>query len=350
MTDFEPGRLPASDPTSVFRYRDRLYAVDLIGAALVEFDFFTWLCGRESTTEAEICRHFGFAARPVDVMVTLFAANGYLERNGGELRATELAREFLAKDSPWFMGPYYDSLSDRPVLKDMVKVLRSGKPTNWGSAESEKDDWHVAMEREDFAQMFTAAMDCRGLYLGQILAQKLDLRGRRHVLDIGGGSGIYACLLASANPGLKATILEKSPVDAISRKAVAGRGCQSQVSVATADMFGDPWPEADVHLWSNVLHDWDVPEVERLLTLSAKRLPPGGLVVIHEALINEAKTGPREVAEYSALLMNVTQGKCYAVSEYRDMLEKLGFTNISAQSTAVDRGMVLGEIPETCGG
>lgn len=340
MTDFDPSLFPVSDPTSVFRYRDRLYAVDLLGAAIVEFDFFTWLNDQTAVSGGDICAHFGFAPRPVDVMVTLFVANGYLERVGDEIQLTDQAREFLVKGSPWYMGPYYDSLSERPVLKDMVKVLKSGKPTNWGSSDSEQDDWHAAMEREDFAEMFTAAMDCRGLFLGQHLARQLKLGPRKHVLDIGGGSGIYACVLAEMNPGLRATVLEKSPVDEIARKAILKRACQDRVEVAAGDMFTDPWPETDVHLFSNVLHDWEEPEVETLLRRSAQYLPAGGLVVIHDALLNEDKSGPIEVAEYSALLMNVTQGKCYAISEYRSLLERIGFGQVTAESTAADRGFM----------
>jgi hypothetical protein len=36
-----------------------------------------------------------------------------------------------------------------------------------------------------------------------------------------------------------------------------------------------------VHLLSNVLHDWDVPEVRAILKRSAESLAPGGLVIIH---------------------------------------------------------------------
>jgi hypothetical protein len=55
-----------------------LYAVDLLTAAVVHLDFFTWLAINPSTKE-QICAHYGFAERPVDVMLTLFVANTFLE-------------------------------------------------------------------------------------------------------------------------------------------------------------------------------------------------------------------------------------------------------------------------------
>ena len=102
-------------------------------------------------------------------MLTLFVAMGFLKRDGGIFSLTGLAREHLVRTSPWFIGPYYASLKERPVCRDLLNVLRTDKPANWGSLNSEKE-WARAMEDEEFASQFTAAMDCRGVYLGQGVA------------------------------------------------------------------------------------------------------------------------------------------------------------------------------------
>jgi hypothetical protein len=184
-------------------------------------------------------------------------------------------------------------------------------------------------------------MDCRGHYLGGALARTLDLRGRTRLLDVAGGSGIYACTLVAHHPGLRATVMEKPPVDGIAARQVAERGCADRVSVHTADMFEEAWPAGhDVHLFSNVLHDWDVSQVRALLARSASALPAGGLVAIHDAFIDAGKTGPLPVAEYSALLMHSTQGKCYATSEYDVLLAEAGFDGMRYQATAADRGVM----------
>ena len=62
-------------------------------------------------------------------------------------------------------------------------------------------------------------------------------------------------------------------------------------------MLDGPLPGGhDVHLFSNVLHDWDETVVRRLLQASARALPAGGLVVVHEAFLNADKTGPLHIA------------------------------------------------------
>lgn len=331
---------PTTDPLKVYRYRDGLYAVDLLTAAVVHLDFFSWLAANPSSKE-HICEHFGFAERPVDVMLTLFTANGFIEHGNGVFHATPTAREHLTSGSPWNLMPYYASLKDRPITQDYIRVLKTDKPANWGGDKAALD-WHKAMETEAFSKSFTAAMDCRGLYLGQALAKQLDLSGRRHLLDIGGGSGIYACSLVAHHAGLRATVFEQSPVDRIARKCIGERRFSDRVSVAVGDMFKDALPaDCDVHLFSNVLHDWGVGEVKELLAISHRALPVGGLLIIHDAFINADKTRPLPVAEYSALLMHSTQGKCYSVGEYAELLKEAGFEPGAYADTAADRGFMV---------
>jgi len=292
MASFDLTELPKSDPTPLLRHRDGIYAADFLACAILHLDLFSWLMGSPASLE-EICEHCQIHERPADVLMTLACANDLVEREGDRFSVTELCREHLDRASPWSLESYYASLEDRPVVKEVLAVLQTGKPGNWESEMSEAD-WHESMESAEFARMFTAAMDCRGVFLGQRLAAKLDLSGRSRVLDIGGGSGIYACCLVAVNEGLGATVFEKSPVEAIAESEISRREMSDRIKVLEGDMFEDIFPDGhDVHLLSNVLHDWDLAEVETLLHKSYQTLPCGGLVVAHEAFLNEEKTGPR---------------------------------------------------------
>jgi hypothetical protein len=336
---FDLRTVPGTDPVGIYRVRDGIYAADMLLAAIVHLDLFSWL-EKNPATRAEVCRAFVTAARPTDVMLTLFAAMGFVEERQGVFHLTPLAGEHLVKTSPWFLGPYYESLKNRPVALDLLKVLRTGKPANWGS-EKDGKDWHLAMATEEFAAQFTAAMDSRGVYLAQAVAKSIDLSHRRHVLDIAGGSGVYACSLVTHHPHLLATVFEKSPVDRIAARAIASRGCAAKVAVAAGDMLDGPLPgDADVHLYSNVLHDWDEPVVRQLIAQSFAALPPGGLVVIHDAFLNAVKDGPLHVAEYSVLLMHSSEGRCYSTREMEVYLTDAGFRDASYRDTAAARGVM----------
>jgi len=336
---FDLRSVPHTDPVDIYRVRDGLYAADMLLTAIVHLDLFSWLAARPASKPA-ICRALDLADRPADVMLTLFVAMGLLEEREQVFDRTAKAREHLVRTSPWYLGPYYESLKNRPVALDLLEVLRTGQPANWGSQKNAKD-WHVAMESEAFAAQFTAAMDCRGVYLAQAAAKVLDLSGRRRLLDIAGGSGVYACSLVMHHPHLSATVLERPPVDRIAARAIADRGCSARVNTIAGDMLAGPLPaDADAHLYSNVLHDWDEPVVRQLVRKSFDALPSGGTIVIHDAFLNAARNGPLHVAEYSVLLMHSTEGRCYSTGEMGRYLEDAGFRDVIYRDTAAARGVM----------
>jgi len=317
-------RRPKTDPTELYFHRDGIYAPELVAAAVVGLDFFSWLA-KSPSDFATICSSFGFAQRPADVMLTLFCAMGYLEKNAAIFHLTELGREFLVRDSPWFIGPYYTHMADRPIYQGLLETLRTDKPGGWAGVKSRKP-WAESMQEDAFAEQFTGTMDCRGLYVGPVLAERLDLRGRHHLLDIAGGSGIYSCCIAAAHPEIKATVFERPPVDRVAAKCIAKRGYSDRVSIAAGDMLTRPLPTGyDVHLWSNALHDWDSPTNRRLVQKSFAALPSGGLVVIHDRHLNREKTGPLRIAAHSVFLMAGTQGRYYSIAEIEEFLEEAGF-------------------------
>jgi predicted O-methyltransferase YrrM len=333
-------RAPSTDATRLYRSRDELYATDMLIAALVGIDFFTWLDSHPGTVD-DIASHFGFHRRPVDVMTTLFVAMELLERSGETLRLSAVGREHLVASSPWFMGPYFPKVTDRPIARDLLDVLRTGQPARFASRKDEPD-WHRAMEGEKFADEFLAAMDVRGRITGQALAANVPFDRHSRLLDVGGGSGIFACAVAARVPDLRATVLEKPPVDRISRRRIEAWGLQSRVDVIARDMLTEPLPEGyDVHLFSNVLHDWDTDIVRQLLEASARSLPRGGAIVIHDAFLNAGKTGPLEIAAYSVLLMHVTQGRCYSTAEMEGWLRAAGFDGPAVYPTAVERSALV---------
>jgi 3-hydroxy-5-methyl-1-naphthoate 3-O-methyltransferase len=337
-------RRPKTDPTDIFHQRDGIYAPELFAAALVALDFFSRL-DKSPADLPTICKSFGFAERPVDAMLTLFCAMGYIEKRGATFHLAKVSREFLVRDSPWFVGPYFTHFADRPIYQGLLETLRTDKPGGWAGTKTRKP-WAESMEDDKFAEEFTATMDSRGVYVGPVLAASLDLKPHRHLIDIGGGSGIYACCIAAAHPHLKATVFEKPPVDRVTRKCVAKRGFSERVGVAPGDMFRDPFPaDGDVHLWSNALHDWDADTAKRLLAKSFAALPAGGLVVVHDKHLNREKTGPLRIAAHSVFLMAGTEGRFYSISEITEFLAAAGFVDVHYREVILDYSVITARKP-----
>jgi O-methyltransferase len=338
-----PPHTTPPDPDGLLQLRDGIYAADLVVAAVAWFDFFTWLDANRSDIEG-ICEGLAIAERPADVLCTLLAAMGLIERQGPLLATTSLARRYLVEGAPSDLRPYYSSLKERPACRELAAVLRTDEPAAWSSAPC-GTDWSAALADPEFAASLTDAMDSRGTVLAPVLAGCLDLSGAGRLLDIAGGSGVYACALVERFPTLEATVLERPPVDDAARLLLARRGYGRRVGVVTGDLFAELPGGYDVHLFSHVLHDWGEQDVRKALERSFDALPPGGLLVDHDTHINWEKTGPLAVAQYSVLLMHSTRGKCWSFTELLDLLTDVGFEAVAVSAVAADRTIVTARRP-----
>jgi len=331
--------IPPVSPERIIGLRESAFAVDVFIAAVSYFDFFNRLAKAPADIET-ICSSLGIKARPADVMLTLFKAYGFIKEKQGIFSLTDVSKQYLTRESGFDLSSYVGSLKNRPICEDMVKVLRTGKTANWAAAKEGKD-WAKSMEDGSFAESFSAGMNSRGAYLAHGLLNAIDLSDCRKWLDIGGASGIYTTKLVKKYPKLRAAIFEKPPVDKVAAYAVKKLKLNDKIKIVPGDMFRDELPRGyDVHFISHVLHDWDLPQVKIILQNSYRNLSDGGTVVIHDAYINKTKTGPLSVAEYSVLLMFLSEGKCYSISEMNALLKDAGFKDIAYKPTILNRGIV----------
>jgi SAM-dependent methyltransferase len=336
------------DPTFLYRLRDGVYAADLLIAVVARLDLFTWLAAHCPVPASELRDGLGLAERPTDVLLTYCAALGLVDRDLDEddrIALTEPARRHLVAGSPHDLRAYYGSVAERPAVAELLDVLRTDRPAAWASAD-DGSDWAGRLGDPAFAARITAAMDARGAFLAPALAAAVADVPLTALLDVGGSSGVYAAAVLADRPSARGAVFERGPVDVAARTLLAERGWADRIDVVTGDMFTDPLPSGfDVHLYSQVLHDWDRPRVEQLLAASYAALPPGGRLIDHDAHLNADKRGPLPVAEYSVLLMHSTPGKCWSVGELGDMVRRAGFVDVEHRPSAGDRGVLLARKP-----
>jgi hypothetical protein len=328
------------DPTPLLRLREGVYLGDLVIAAISDLDLFTKL-GDESWSPADIAALLGLEERPAAVMCDLLESLDLLVRDGGTLTPSAAARAYLTAEAPGDLRPYFASLRERPAVSELAGVLRTGRPAAWSSAAA-GEDWAARLDDPGFAEGFTAAMDARARVLAPALAEALADVPARRVLDIAGGSGAYGCALLDGRPELQVGVLERAPVDEVARTLLHRRGCDS-VDVVAGDMFEGLPAGYDLHLFSHVLHDWDIAAVGALLRSSFAALPAGGRVVDYDAHLGSS--GGPAVAAYSVLLMHSTEGRCYRAREISDLMRAAGFIDVDVRPTVGDRSAVCARRP-----
>lgn len=162
-------------------------------------------------------------------------------------------------------------------------------------------------------------------------AAEIDLGGRTHLLDIGGGPGTYAIHFCQANPRLRATLFDRSTTEPIAAATVRQYGMEERIRFTSGDFTTDPLPKGDYDVvWmSHVLHGLGPDASTALIGKCAEALTPGGMILIHDFFLDETKDGPEFAALFALnMLVNNPAGRTYSEGEVRDMLLQAGVVGI----------------------
>ena len=76
------------------------------------------------------------------------------------------------------------------------------------------------------------------------------------MLDVGGGSGAHAIGAAQRWPDLEVVVFDLAPICSLAEEFIARHGLQGRVRTEAGNMWADEFPPADVHLYSQIYHDW----------------------------------------------------------------------------------------------
>jgi len=338
-------QIPSTDPAQIVEHFRGAYGTELLTAAVTEFDVFGRLDRRPLSFD-ELRTQIGLERRPANVLVTALRAMRLLQsRSDQKLGPTEIAREHLVRGAPFDMSDYIGLAAESPGVREMVARLRSNRPAgqdDQGAAYIFREGLESAMEQEASARHFTLALAGRAKNVAPVLAARVPLSDANVLLDVGGGTGIYAIACLQKNPLLRAIVWDRPEVLKVAAEMAVDYGVSDRLQCRAGDMFTDPVPEADVVLLSNVLHDWDEPVCQELIGRCAERLPSGGKLLIHDAFLDDDLGGPLPIALYSAALFCFCAGRAYSAAEYRVWLAEAGLTSGDVTPTLIHCGVLAG--------
>lgn len=336
---------PQTDPTPIFEHFRGSYGTELLAAAVAHFGLFGRLAAGPLSAE-DLREQLKLEVRPATVLFTALCAMGLLSRRAGDkLSLTAIAAEHLAPGRPFDVGDYISLAASAPGVLEMVQRLKTNRPADsdgGGAAFIYRDGIASAMEEATLARHFTLALAGRARNVAPRLAAVAKLTGVKHLLDVGGGTGLYALACLREYPQLRATVFDRPNVLRVAEEFRSSAGLVGRLELSPGDMFTDPLPEADAILLSNVLHDWDVPECQRLIERCVDVLPSGGRLLIHDVFLNDTLDGPLPIALYSAALFTLTEGRAYSTAEFREWLTTAGLTVTGPVPTRIHCGLLTG--------
>jgi predicted O-methyltransferase YrrM len=339
---------PQTDPTPIFEAFRGSYSTELLAAAVGHFKLFGHLTGGPVSFDT-MRERIGLAPRAANVLFTALCAMRLLQRDrDGRLSLTELAKEHLTPGGAFEVSDYVGLVAQSPGVLEMVERLRTNhpagaKPGGPGASFIYREGLESAMENEASARHLTLALAGRAKNVAPALAKNLPIENAKKILDVGGGTGIYSIALLQRHPGLRAVVFDRAEVLKVAREMAEAYGVADRIELLSGDMFADALPrDCDVILLSNILHDWDIPECQKLINRCGAALPSGGRLVIHDVFLNDDLCGPLPLALYSAALFTLTEGRAYSAAEYRDMLRAVQLTPGEVTPTLIHCGLLAG--------
>jgi 2-hydroxy-4-(methylsulfanyl)butanoate S-methyltransferase len=155
----------------------------------------------------------------------------------------------------------------------------------------------------------------------------VSLGDRKRLLDLGGGSGAYALAFCAANPQLKATILDFPQTVETAKRYVRDARLTDRVAHLAGDAVITEWPTGhDVVLMSYVWSAVGSADIAVLARRSFDTLPSGGLVLVHDFMVDNADAQPPFAAWYLlGSIFDNPNAVCLTPTLVEDALRRAGF-------------------------
>lgn len=289
--------------------------------AAVALEIFT-LIGDDLLSAEEVAEKLAGDVRGTTMLLNGLAAMGLLTQQEGTYANSAASKTFLIKESPQYMGhiiQHHHHLVD--AWFRLPEAVKTGKPVRERSSHSEEE------ERESFLMgMFNLA---RGI--APDVAEQVDLAGRRHLLDLGGGPGTYAIHFCLANHQLDATVYDLPTTQPFALKTIEQFGLTGRIDFAGGDYLHEEIPGYyDVAWLSHILHGEGAEDCQKIIDKTVSVLDAGGLILIHDFILDDTMDSPLFPALFALnMLVNTPNGQSYSEMQIADMLKAAGVSNIT---------------------
>ncbi|WP_028193297.1 methyltransferase [Salinispora pacifica] len=265
------------------------------------------------------------------ILLDALAGYGYLTRADGRYANSANTARWLLRAAPDSFAPVLSFWSALLTgwWHDLEASIRSGAPTG---------DFYAWLETQpqtlaDFQTMLRRLADRLGAEIVEQVPVPADARS---LLDIGGGHASYPVAFLTANPRLRATVVDLAGALAQGAETVAAAGLTDRVTLRSGDLFEvDYGTGHDLVLLFNIVYGYQPAATLTLLRRVAAALRPGGRVALLEPLaeVPERPAGPGEafVRMFSLNLFHTQGGRAYARDELVGLLHEAGFTEVRQQ-------------------
>lgn len=313
-------------PTTVRLQRMvRAYRESAALMAGVELGLFTRIA-QGHDTEGALADALGLTPLHTERLIVACVALGLIEREGDRLRNPPDVARFLVEGQAQYAGEWM--LFTRPDWNEWGQL--AGHLRNREAPRV--DNVKVSGFSVDDARRYHRATWSIGRGAGRLFLRQVDLGTKRHMIDIGGGSGAYCIEACKVHPGLSATVLDLAPVTVVAREFITEHGLSDRITATPCDFNVDPFPPgADIAVMASNLPMYGREQIRAVVRKAWEALAPGAEMHLIGEALNAGRTGPVDAALWglSEALVNGT-GLAHSTRDVESYFEAAGFVDVAS--------------------
>lgn len=317
---------PSLDVVNELEYG--VYKATVLKTAL-ELDVFSVLAQGHRTL-SDIAGTTRCSERGIRALLDALCPMGLLARDGDDYALTPVSDAYLVRGKPTYYGDF--SLQTQLAWETRgraAEAVRTGAAVGGDFSNPETEGlWAIGRAPAILNWPTTAAT--AGEMWGGLGIGRGTLPGLR-ILDVACGSAIKSLVLARADPGARVTALDLPKVLKVAAAVATAMGVSEQVTFMPGDvLYADLGSGLfDIVLFGSILYYFPLGQRTEILKRAFQALKGGGLLVINEAIADEARCqGEQALMAAFQLLLFAPLSQVYTFSEYRELLGKVGFVQV----------------------
>ncbi len=292
---------------------------------------------------AVLAERLGLHTRSARDFFDALVALGMLERRGDLYENTPDTGSLLDRASPSYVGGMLEMANARlyRFWGALTEALRTGRPQN-----------EVLEGGRFFEQLYSDPLRLKGFLQGMTgismgaahaIARKFPWKRYRSYVDVGAAQGAVPVQVSLAHPHLAGSGFDLPVVRPIFEEYVRSFGLADRVRFQEGNFFTDPLPAADVLVMGHILHDWDMSEKRALIAKAYQALPPGGALLVYEALIDDQRRQNAFGLLMSLnMLIETPGGFDYTGADCSAWMREAGFRETRVEHLSGPDSMVVG--------
>ena len=286
----------------------------------VKLDLFTAVGDGQATCE-EVAKQRNTDPDATERLLNALAALGLLTKSGDRFANTEASAVYLSKASSKYIGNmimHHHHLV--PSWSRMDEAVRTGKPVRT----------RASFEDPAIREAFLMGMFNNAMLMAPGLVKTIDFSGRSRLLDLGGGPGTYAIHFCMHNPGLRATVYDLPTTRPFAEQTIRRFDLSDRIDFQAGDYVEQGIGGRYDAVWmSHILHGEGAETCLAMIQKAVAVLEPGGMIVVHDFILDNTLDGPLFPALFSLnMLLGTEEGRSYSEAQITGMLETAGVGGI----------------------